>query len=286
MITIQNKRLEIQIQEPGSSYKRARFDWAGICQQITLDGKHTFCSQEATAGDPGTEGVGLIDEFGIVTPIGYDQIGVGDWFPKIGIGFLQKVNNDPYDYFADYAIQPAQVRVDGDGNGQVSFLQESEVLNGWGWRLRKSFTLDGPCLTIDYTLENCGQKALATEQYNHNFMAIDGKHIGPDYQLKTSFPLNFEFTYGGIQVGDDNLNLTEIPPTYIYALQSDCAGLQNVDWQLIHQPSGHGLRVSEQFPLFKLALWAKSYVISPEFFVWIDLQPGETQNWQRKYTFF
>ncbi len=110
MITIQNKRLEIQIQEPGSSYKRARFDWSGICQQITLDGKHTYCSQEATADDLGTEGIGLIDEFGIVTPIGYDQIKVGDWFPKIGIGFLQKMNNDPYDFFSDYAIQPAQIR--------------------------------------------------------------------------------------------------------------------------------------------------------------------------------
>ncbi len=174
----------------------------------------------------------------------------------------------------------------GYGDGKVSFLQESEVLNGWGWRLHKSFTLDGTDLNIDYALENCGEKPLATEQYNHNFLAVDGKNIGPDYQIKTSFPFNFELIDGGIQVDDEYLTLTEIPLTYFYALQSDCADLQNVDWQLIHQPSGHGLRVNEQFLLFKLALWGKSYVISPEFFVWIDLQPGETQNWQRKYTFF
>jgi hypothetical protein len=54
----------------------------------------------------------------------------------------------------------------------------------------------------------------------------------------------------------------------------------------MHSSTGHGVRVKEQFRLFKFALWAKSHVISPEFFVWIDLRPGETQTWQRQYTFF
>jgi len=286
MITIHNDRLVVEIQEPGSSYKRSRFDWSGICQQITLDGKHTFCSQEATADAPGTEGVGLMDEFGITTPIGYDQIEAGGWFPKIGIGFLQKVNDDPYNFFFDYAIQPVPISVEQDRDDKVSFLQESEILNGQGWRLRKTLTLDGAGLAIDYALENRGEKPLVTEQYNHNFVAIDGHNIGPDYRLKTSFPLQLELINGGIQVDDRNLNLTEVPPTFIYAMQSNCEGLQNAEWHLSQQPWGHGLQVSEQFALFKFALWGMSHVISPEFFVWIDLQPGQSQTWQRRYTFF
>lgn len=286
MITIYNDHLSVEIQEPGSSYKRSRFDWSGICQQITLDDKHTFCSQEATMDQPGTEGVGLMDEFGINTPIGYNQIDVGDWFPKIGIGFLQKTNNDPYNFFYDYAIKPAPTSFEQDRNDSASFLQESEILNGWGWQLRKTLTLDGADLAIDYALENRGDKPLVTEQYNHNFIAIDGKNIGPDYRLKTSFPLKFELINGGVQVDDDILNLTEIPPTFIYVMQSNFEGLQNTEWCLSHQPSGHGLRVNEQFPLFKFALWGMSHVVSPEFFLWIDLQPGQTHTWQRKYAFF
>ena len=92
MITIHSNRLELQIQEPGSSYQRARFDWSGICQQIALDGEHTFCSQEATVDEPGTEGIGLMDEFGIHTPVGYDQIKVREWFPKILISLPMEVN--------------------------------------------------------------------------------------------------------------------------------------------------------------------------------------------------
>jgi hypothetical protein len=54
----------------------------------------------------------------------------------------------------------------------------------------------------------------------------------------------------------------------------------------MHQPSGQGLRVTEQFPLFKFAVWGMSHVISPEFFFWIELQSGHTQTWKREYTFF
>ncbi len=289
MIPLQNDRLEIQIQEPGSGYKRARFDWSGICQQITLDdgrSQHTFCSQEATPKDPGTEGIGLIDEFGIATPIGYDQIEVGEWFPKIGIGFLQKTDAGPYNFMRDYPMQIMPSAVEQVGDAQISFLQESEIIAGWGWKLRKTFSLEGPNLSIEYALENIGQKALTTEQYNHNFLAINQQPIGLDYQLKTSFPLQFDILDGGIEIIDNMLKLTEIPPAYIYALQPNCADLENVEWSLTHQPSGHGLRVSERFPLFKLAVWAKSHVISPELFIWIDLQPGETQTWKRIYTFF
>ncbi len=284
MITLQNDKLNIQILVPGSSYKRSRFDWSGICQQVTLDGAHPFCSREATDGDPGTEGIGLIDEFGITTPIGYPDIEVGEWFPKIGVGFLQKIKNEPYNFFADYPIQPAPFKVEQLPNRVVSFTQNCE--SAWGWNLQKTILLDGANLTIDCALKNIGEKPLVTEQYNHNFIAINGNTIGPDYQLQTSFSLNFDVLDGGIVAENNKLNLTEIPPNYIYAQQSDCTGMQNVEWSLVHQPSGRGLRVYEKFKPSKFAVWAKSHVISPEFFIGINLQPGETQAWQRTYTFF
>jgi hypothetical protein len=298
MINLQNERLVINIQKPGSGYRRSRFDWSGICQQITLDGAsggaadsvaesgHTFCSQEATKDEPGTEGVGLSDEFGITTPIGYDEIQIGGWFPKIGIGFLQKTTNEPYDFMRDYPMQTVPVVVEQPNNQQVIFNQTSEVCDGWGWRLEKSFSIDRTSLTIDYALENTSEKPLTTEQYNHNFLAIDAQTIGPAYQIKASFPIQCEIADGGIEIDNQFFRLTETPATYIYALQTDCTDLQNAEWELVHTPSGHGVHVEEQFSLFRFALWAKSHVISPEFFVWINLQPGETQTWQRQYTFF
>lgn len=286
MITLKNKRLTVQIQTPGQGYQRTRFDWSGICEQITLDEAVTYLSQEATPGNLGTEGVGVSDEFGITTAIGYDEIAVGEWFPKIGVGFLQKVNTESYSFMFDYPLQAVPIEVLLTGDTEVGFVQKSKVMAGWGWKLQKSFSLHGPNLTLDYTLENIGEKPLFTEQYNHNFSAINEHTIGPDYQLQTSFPLACELIDGGMHVKGDTLNLTEVPPEYIYAAQSDCQGLENIEWTLRHQPTEHGIRAREQFPLLKFALWARSHVISPEAFIAIDLKPGETQTWRRAYTFF
>jgi len=286
MITQCSERLEIQIQEPGSQYKRSRFDWSGICQQISLDGSHTFLSQEANESNRGSEGVGLSDEFGINTPLGYDDLNAGEWFPKIGVGYLQKVSTDPYDFFFDYPLQPAHIQVERDGDQMVAFRQVSEILNGWGWILRKTYSLAGLTLTISYLLENTGQKTIQTETYNHNFLSMGGKTVGPDYQLQLPFDLQLEQSLGPITTDGNTLTLTETPPKYVYALQEDCHPNQNVEWQLMHRTTGQGVRVREKFPLFKFALWGMRHVISPEFFLWIDLQPGQTQTWTREYAFF
>ena len=286
MIELQNDRLFIRILEPGNQYNRSRFDWSGICQQITLDGAVTFCSQEANDLEQGTQGIGLTDEFGIETPIGYNEVSAGSWFPKIGIGFLQKETDSPYSFMVDYPIQVMPFQVEQPHNNQVKFDQTSDIINGWGWRLQKSYSLTGANLCVDYSLKNIGEKSLATEQYNHNFIAINGQTVGPDYHLQTSFPFECEVIDGGIQMEGDSLELTETPPSYIYARQTDCAGLSHVEWELKHLASGHGVRAKENFSLYRFALWAKRHVISPEFFVWINLHPGQTQTWQRVYTFF
>ena len=91
MMILQNTRVHIEILEPGTAYTRTRFDWTGACRQITLDGRINYCSQEAVGDNKGTEGIGLCNEFGIHTPIGYDDTAVGDYFPKIGIGFLKEL---------------------------------------------------------------------------------------------------------------------------------------------------------------------------------------------------
>jgi hypothetical protein len=286
MITIQNRRLEVQIQEPGGGYQRSRFDWNGICQQITLDNSHTFCSREATKDDPGTEGVGLSDEFGINTPVGYDEAQVGDLFPKIGVGFLQRTDSQAYTFMEDYPIDSVKIQVEQKHESEVSFLQNSKNHNGWAWKLQKTFSLAGPMLTISYALENTGEKTIQTETYNHNFLMIDGKTVGPDYQLQLPFDLQLEQGLGPIATNQNTISLSEVPQKYFYALQGHCNPKLDVEWQIVHQPSGRGLRVMECFTLSKFALWGMSHVISPEFFLWIDLQPGQTQIWQREYTFF
>lgn len=87
---LSNGILTVDIADIGE-YKGTRFDWTGFITQVTLEeGKHTFCVPESLKPDEGTGGKGLCNEFGISRAIGYDEAPIGGWFPKIGVGLLQK----------------------------------------------------------------------------------------------------------------------------------------------------------------------------------------------------
>lgn len=77
----------------------------------TLDGRHTFCVPEQYEPGRGSGGSGLCNEFGIRTPIGYDEAKVGDQFPKIGTGLLKRKSEEGYDFFTPYEVEPFPVFV-------------------------------------------------------------------------------------------------------------------------------------------------------------------------------
>ena len=285
MMTLHNTRLRIEVVEPGTAYIRTRFDWTGTCRQIALDGRVTYCSQEAIGEKKGTEGLGLCNEFGLHTPIGYDDANVGDYFPKIGVGFLEKINNASYDFFRDYPFEPAVTEHEQMSDDTVTFTQIANR-DDWGWKLQKTLRVTGNRLTIAYDLSNTGKRPLKTEEYCHNFFAINSQAVGPDYQVQLPFQPKLDPVKGPIAVHGNTIMLARIPETFFWAAQTDCSTLPDVVWKLVHAPSGHGMEVIEHFPLHAFQIWGMSHVISPELFIEIAVQPGGTQTWKRTYTFF
>ncbi|MNN53527.1 hypothetical protein D3C81_1682880 [compost metagenome] len=57
-------------------------------------------------------------------------------------------------------------------------------------------------------------------------------------------------------------------------------------WELIHQPSGVGVRELSNFSVSEVAVWGQGHVISPEMFIEVKVAPGERKNWSRVYEFF
>jgi hypothetical protein len=57
-------------------------------------------------------------------------------------------------------------------------------------------------------------------------------------------------------------------------------------WEMVHGPSGVGVRETVDFQVTRIAVWGEPHVLSPEFFVTLAIQPGETAKWSRQYTFF
>ncbi|HQI85792.1 MAG TPA: hypothetical protein PKV20_14530 [Anaerolineae bacterium] len=296
-IVLRSHRLTVEIAQPGSVYSGTRFDWTGFITQVTLDKAHTFCVPESFEPGQGTGGVGLCGEFGIEEVIGYDEAQPGDPFPKLGIGLLARPDEQPYNFFRPYEIvAPFPIHVT-TGPTQATFTVEPVECRGYAVRLTKTITVEGAELTIAYALENVGEKPIATTEYVHNFVGIDGHAIGPDYHLRMPYTIGFAappeplaermaqmMAILDVQGGDIRCKATPEHPFYCRPLGFTATDAPQ--WELVHEPTGVGMREYDDFTPARVAVWGTTHVISAEIFIPLTVQPGEIQYWTRRYEFF
>ncbi|WP_334073856.1 MULTISPECIES: hypothetical protein [Paenibacillus] len=288
---LKNEHLSIEIAEPGV-YRGARFDWTGFITGITLlNGNHTFCVPESLVPGRGTGGAGLCNEFGIETALGYDEIAAGGQFPKLGIGLLTRVDERKYEFFRDYPIRPFDVKVVRENKACLTFHSLPKECNGFAASLSKRISVAGNRLEVAYSLRNTGTKVLSTEEYCHNFLGIDGHKIGRDYVLRFPFELtptaDEEQTMAGLSFERGEVRFPDQPQSpFYFRLPGFEGGRYPWIWELLHEPSGTGVRELSQFPVSKAAVWGEGHVVSPEIFIKVELAPGEEQRWTRIYEFF
>jgi hypothetical protein len=318
-IVLNSDRLTVEIAPPGTAYARTRFDWTALITQVTLDGQHSFCVPEDPDPTKGTGGIGLCNEFGIEQAVGYDDAQPGESFPKLGIGVLEKLDESPYTFMRPYKIvERFPIQIDTTGS-EARFLVEPVDCRGYAARLTKTVTVQDATLEIAYHLENVGQKPIQTNEYCHNFMGIDGHLMGPDYTLRLPYPVRFEEPPPGmlrralpgflrkivpdallapvarllmrrmgqvLVVNGSEISLRETPQRPFYRRLIGYALTEQPQFELVHTPSGAGMREIDDFAPCRVALWGTTHVISAEIFCPIDVQPGDAQTWTRRYEFF
>lgn len=281
-----NNRLRVDIAEPAALYHGTRFDWTGIVTQVSLDNRHTFCSVESRVAGQGTGGVGLCNEFGLFRPVNFDETQAGEAFLKIGVGLLTRPDEAPYDFQRTYDFTTFQVST-SYAKDAVRYVVHPDECRGYAVRLEKTVRLEDNRLHIEYALHNVGSRRIQTHEYNHNFLAINNAPIGPDYRLQS--PVVFKGTKipRSLDVQGCEVRWHKTPKSAFYYRDSHPQiEAQQPLWELIHEPSGAGVRESGDYALSMFALWGTAHVVSPETFVDIDVQPGQTQRWARRYEFF
>lgn len=290
-IRLSNGILTVDIADIGE-YKGTRFDWTGFITQVTLaEGNHTFCVPESLKPGEGTGGRGLCNEFGISRAIGYDEAPIGGWFPKPGVGLLQKDNAQLYRFEKDYSVIPFTKEIEVEKEA-VKYRVEPMECNGYAMQLTKTISLQGNQLKIQYDLHNLGDKPFETEEYIHNFIGIDGLPTGKDFELRLPGALKVEepessFTEKLLEVSNNRLTWNGNPDRAFYCKLGGWEASQaDYNWELIHKPSGTGVRESGDFPVARMALWGEQHVISPEVFVNISVLPRQSKSWSRIYRFF
>tara|TARA_B100000809_G_C15086710_1_gene511731 strand:- start:87 stop:971 length:885 start_codon:yes stop_codon:yes gene_type:complete len=284
---LKNKHLEIHIDGPLENYKGSRFDWTGkivnlLFQNIQLAGVESPSSKHQDV-----LGKGFYNEFGIDDALGFEETPIGGWFHKIGVGLLKK-EDTKYHISKIYTVKPAKFKMTSEAD--TLFIEcTSAIINGYGYILKKEIVLNDTGFTLSYSLENTGENDIITDEYVHNFTAINNESIGADYLLKFPFqlqPTRFEETVNPEQkvvIGETDIKFKAGPnvPFFFSNLSGDASIAAH--WELLNLTSKIGISETGSFKTNKVNVWGAPHVMCPELFFKIHLKPGEATQWSRQY---
>lgn len=286
VLVLQSDRLRVEMALPGALYRGSRWSWSGFITAVTLDGRHTFCTSEGE-DEGSSRGVGLCNEWGIFAPIGYGSAQAGEKFPKLGVGLLTRPDDEPYSFTRPYEIEPFERRIErGAEASGVEIVTQPRECRGYAARLSESFRVTENRLLVATEIENVGSRAIETHEYRHNFLALDGAPIGPDYTLSTRFEIQ---TSGDIapdlRIEGRQVRFERTPQKAFLQVLGGASGAGAGAWWELRHASGAHVRETISVPLEELKLWGAAHVLSPEAFVPVRVEPGQSQSWQREYVF-
>jgi len=316
---LNSSRLILEIAPPGQAYHGARFDWTGFITQVTLDGVHTFCGQESLQPErQGVVGLGLCNEFGNEKPVGYNDARPGETFPKFGIGLLRRPDASDYSYMRSYElVQPFPVHLDSQPD-RLSIVVEPVDCRGYAARLSRTILVKDNWLEIAYRLENTGAQPIDTHEYTHNFVCIDQQRPGPDYVIRLACPVELQNITPALRkllpgrlskiapvflvdllinsmlkkglkpltIQGQEIGFRQAPEAMLYLRAARFGFQEGPQWEIRLRSSGAGLREYDDFVPSRVAVWGDKHVVSAEAFIDLQLQPGESKAWSRRYEFF
>lgn len=286
---LKNKNLEIHIDAPLENYNASRFDWTGKIAEVKFQDIPVTGVEKPVGQDNTLYGKGFYNEFGIDSALGFHEAGPGGWFHKIGVGLLKK--DDPkYQFIKNYRVEPAEFDIHTESN-RIAISCQSESVNGYAYVLRKTIELDESSFTIRYHLENRGEKDIRTTEYVHNFLAVNRDLTGRNYLLEFPFQLMpelFEETVnpeGKVNLGPREITFKDSPLEPFFFSNLTGGELVDAQWTLKHPKNNIALSEHGSFKTDQVNLWGWKHVISPELFIKIFIEPGQSKTWSRRFQF-
>ena len=287
---LKSNNLKVAIDFPLENYKGSRFDWSGKISSIKFENLPLTTIEDTRSKDVNFLGKGLYNEFGITNPVGYNETPKGGWFHKIGVGLLKKEHKQ-YLFHRKHVIRPAHFDITYEDR-KIIIICKSELVNGYSYILKKEISISENSFTINYFLHNTGEKKIITDEYVHNFMAINNALIGEDYTLKFPFPINsslFDETVNSenkVEIGLDNVTFNKTPEKQFFFSNLTGGKELQAEWILTNLKANVGIKEFGSFKTDKINLWGWKHVISPELFFKISIDPKKTVEWSRKFDVF
>jgi hypothetical protein len=272
-------------------YRGVRFDWSGNTESLEWDG-HSYFGKWFSEYRPEIHDVimGPVEEF---TALDYHDIQPGGRFVKIGVGVLQKPDDEPYAFARSYKLMNPGKWTYKSQPDHVQFLHELDDTL-YSYRYEKTVRLNEgkPELTLEHTIINTGTKTIDTTVYDHNFFMLDKQLIGTTYAVL----LPFKPEGDGIGINE----LAKLEGKKIVFLRNLNSGEQvfcpaltgfgnipdDYEIRIENYASKAGVKITCDQPLVKLAFWCCRTTICPEPYIRIKAEPGKEFRWTINYHFY
>ena len=267
MIELKSGKIRVEILEPDSERQGIRFDRMGFISCVYFENEPITSEYFE---DNSFVGSGLCNEFGITSPVGYKE---GEWFIKIGVGLL-KADSEPYSFMKNYECVPGKCFYKKTSQNSAEFVTEVKT-EDYGILYKKTVSLERDNIKIAYILENTGIKAIETDEYAHNFLKLR-----PGYKAITA-PVSDDSTQ---RIAAEN-NILSIPceKSENFICRYKPKNPNEFSWCILDGKLK--IHESAHFSVKNFSVWKTNEIISPEVTCDIRIEPRETKEWERVYTF-
>lgn len=293
---LENERLRVAFAAPEELCTQ-RFDHTAQVSEVILDGKYAFCTPEQVLpGRVTTEGRGLCGEF--VLAEAAEAAKAGQWFCKPGVGLLKQLaDGAPYDMWKSYECRP--FRVTAELTSDRAVFRQAAIPGSYAVDVGKVFTLEENRLILDITLTNSGEKACFVQEYQHNFVSLEGKAIDRGYILDLACDRTLAQIEGSTLRQGDEIRLPsavaasenrvvwekEMTGKVLYHRSGDIDPGKPYRWTLRHTHSPASVTEETDFCPTRIDIWAVEHCVCTEFYNACAIAPGEQAHWRRTWRF-
>ncbi|MBC2602664.1 hypothetical protein [Puniceicoccus vermicola] len=291
---LHSDRLAVEVMDPEAPdrYNQGvRFSPVANILRVSMDGQDFLYAP--IEHNPITQNGGLAMEFDIKAdenpPPGFQEASWGEGFLKVGVGILAR-HGDAYDFYAQYPLLEAANTTAEWGEDRARFHQDSGDVRGYAYSLDSEVLVVGNEVRIHHRLTNAGERSFTTINYAHNFFRFDGRDCGPgDYVVEPHYgfyavTMNPPMKRQGNSLVIVGGYLPELPVSRTYVFPFD-PGRPSDEMVVRHPSSGMSVEVETSPNSGYSVIHAEPLFISPEQFIRLELEPGESAEWTRVYRF-
>jgi hypothetical protein len=267
-------------------YRANRFEQAGFILSLDYKG-HSYFPEAPRVHDPldPHQPVGPCEE--CIDPMGWDDARPGEPFIKFGVGLYEK----PFHPEALWYNPAWPIRMFGwktrRGANWIEFTQDLRGPRGWGYHYVKRVVLPPGQnqLRIEHELLNTGAREIDSEQYNHNWVCIDGAPPASGYSAEFPFaPRPLEAMEAPFSFGTDRVDWASNTTGYV-KFAGFAAAVSDNRVRITARGSASVIEIGGDTPLSHAALFVNPEAFCFEPFVRVRVKPGERTAWTRIYTF-